>query len=100
MSIRLSAGSRAFSVVALGAALVLVPLPAAAASFTSGVLSFLSPTQSIWGPGGSAAFASSGFLLGNSVTGISYSSSASTGTVSSSVTGRWARASMKRSTSP
>jgi hypothetical protein len=71
------------------ATVLFMPSPSTAASFTSGVLSFLSPTQSIWGPGSSsAAFSSSGFLLGNSVTGVSYSSSASTGTVSSSVTGR------------
>jgi hypothetical protein len=71
------------------AAILLTPSSAVAAAFTSGVLSFLSPTQSIWGPGSTAAaFAKSGFLLGNSVTGVSYSSSASTGTVSSSVTGR------------
>lgn len=90
MSNRISSENRAFRWVSAGiAAILLTASPAAATTFTTPVLSFFSPTQSIWGPGGSAAsFAKSGFLLGNSVTGVSYSSSASTGTVSSSVTGR------------
>lgn len=90
MSIRFGAERIASLSLLIGATGTLIaPSPAAAAAFTSDVLSFASPTQSIWGPGSSAAaFASSGFLLGNSVTGVSYSSSASTGTVRSSVTGR------------
>lgn len=78
-----------FHILAAAMCVVMNPQRAVAGSFTSSTLTFVSPTQSIWGPGSTAAaFASSGFLLGNSTTGVSYSSSASTGTVSSRVTGR------------
>ena len=76
------------SILAIGG-LLGTPSTASGGVFTTDTLSFVTPTQSIWGPGSTAAaFSKSGFLLGNSVTGISYSSSASTGTVRSNVTGR------------
>jgi hypothetical protein len=75
--------------VAFLSSIAATPPKASADLFTTDTLHFVTPTQSIWGPGSSAAaFSSSGFLLGNSVTGISYSSSASTGTVRSTVTGQ------------
>jgi hypothetical protein len=90
MSIRKEPRVVASLLLALAAAGILgTPSPVSAGVFTTDMLSFMTPTQSIWGPGGTAAaFSKSGFLLGNSVTGVSYSSSASTGTVRSSVTGR------------
>ena len=48
-------------------------------------LSFSNGSQSIWGPGGSAAFGGSAYVLGNNTFGVSYSASASSGTVQSTL---------------
>lgn len=70
--------------LALAAAAAAAP---AAATTASQSLRFSSGSQSIWGPGGSAGFGASGYAIGNHSLGVSYSMSASSGTVSSVVNG-------------
>jgi hypothetical protein len=57
------------------------------AATNSQTLSFASATQSIWGSGGSSSFGASGYIVGNHSIGVSFATSASTGTVNSSVGG-------------
>lgn len=85
--IRHRAAVAAAAVVALGGAVATAP--ASAATATQSLL-FQSGTQSIWGPGGSADFGASGYAIGNHSFGVSYSMSASSGTVSSRVGGTMA----------
>ncbi|MCB1995991.1 MAG: PEP-CTERM sorting domain-containing protein [Burkholderiaceae bacterium] len=74
---------------AIAALSLAVAAPAWAATAEQSLL-FSSGTQSLWGPDGSAAFGASGYAVGNHSLGISYSLSASTGTVDSQVGARLA----------
>jgi hypothetical protein len=76
------------SVAAL-AALTSAAAPAGAATAQQ-ALRFSSGSQSIWGPGGSAGFGASGYAIGNHDLGISYSMSASSGSVASTINGQLA----------
>lgn len=77
--------------LAAAALAALVPAaPQAAAATAQQSLVFSSGKQSIWGPGGAAAFGASGYAIGNHSLGISYSMSASSGSVASSISGQLA----------
>lgn len=65
-------------------------LPQAQAATAQQSLLFSSGSQSIWGSGGSAGFGASGYAIGNHSLGISYSMSASSGTVASTINGQLA----------
>lgn len=60
--------------------------PAAAATAQQSLL-FSSGTQSLWGPGGAGGFGASGYAIGSRALGVSYSLGATSGTVSSRVSG-------------
>ena len=65
---------------------IAAPVQAAIVSYSQDLL-FSAPSQSFWGPGGSAASFSSSRLLGSDWLGVSYSVAASTGTVSGAYAG-------------
>lgn len=71
--------------LAAAAALCLVAATPATAATAQQSLLFNSGTQSIWGTDGSAGFGAGGYAIGNHSLGISYSLSASSGTVRSQV---------------
>lgn len=71
--------------LAVAAVLCLAAATPATAATAQQSLLFNSGTQSLWGADGSAGFGASGYAVGNHALGISYSLSASSGTVSSQV---------------